>query len=253
MKQLQFLGPQEFGVPPEISMDLIYKKNKLKEAYNPVEFPSRSFSHVVDALDRIRTVQSTIKKLELIYKIMMGLSTNGIFIDSDSLKGLMIYLVIQSQNSRLLVDIILCDEFTPETLKMTNRGYYLIVIYSAFEFIEQLTEDDINSLQQKWIERIRREKESGWYLPSQLLEDFISQNDILKAPFNYNIHNPTIINPEEIKEGFDWLSNISTKGRFKPSAEEKQLTLWNSEELGNKLNWGDDELICENEKLINDW
>ena len=60
-----------------------------------------------------------------------------LYIDADSLKALAIYILVQSKWSKLLVDILIAEEFTPEALKYTNRAYYLTVLHSAFEFIEE--------------------------------------------------------------------------------------------------------------------
>lgn len=215
MKILQFLGPQEFGVLSEIAKDLTHKQDKLKERYDPVEFPWQPFSKIVETLDNMCKTESIIRKLEYIYKFTTSLGVDGVYIDSDNLKGLMIYLVIQSQNTKLLIDIILWDKFTPETLKMSNRSYYLMVIYSAFEFIEGLTDDKINSLHQNCKERIRKENENGCYLPSKLLQDFLSQKNFLQFSFkNQNWQQWIKIYPEEWKCDNEWLILKDSIGNY---------------------------------------
>ena len=78
--------------------------------------------------------------------------------------GLIIYSVIQTRNPKLLIDVILCDIFTPYSIKLTNRAYYMTVVYSAFEFLEGISEERIKELQEKALERIKIEKEEGVYI-----------------------------------------------------------------------------------------
>lgn len=73
-------------------------------------------------------------------------SKKELFIDSDSLRQLMIYVVIQVKKSKLKVDLDIIQEFMPPVLEFTNRAYYITLLQSAFEFIDSLTDDKIEEL-----------------------------------------------------------------------------------------------------------
>lgn len=70
------------------------------------------------------------------------------FVDADSLKALMIYFIIKAKCAKLLVDVICIEEFTPESVKFTNRAYYMTVFHSAFEYLEELSENKLAELQE---------------------------------------------------------------------------------------------------------
>ena len=78
-----------------------------------------------------------IKELTEFWKNVPGVKETDMYIDADALKALAIYILIQTKCSKLLVDILIAEEFTPEALKYTNRAYYLTVLHSAFEYIEE--------------------------------------------------------------------------------------------------------------------
>ena len=68
------------------------------------------------------------------------------FVDADSLKALMIYIIVQAKCAKLLVDVICIEEFTPESIKYTNRAYYMTVFHTAFEFLEELSDVKLQEL-----------------------------------------------------------------------------------------------------------
>lgn len=54
----------------------------------------------------------------------------------------------------MLVDIIVCENFTSEAIKYTNRAYYMTVLHTAFEFLETLTKDKID----EFVEGMKHDK-----------------------------------------------------------------------------------------------
>ena len=148
---------------------------------------------------------------------------------------------------------------------MTNRAYYLMVIYSAFEFIEELTQETIETLNDNCIKRITNEAENGWYLPSKLLQDFISQEDNLNISVDNSIlHQSTSLCREKLRENKSLvvkddqhqLLNISNKQKNQNKVENQSTFLncseidWNfynieNEEVEEGFNWED----TENNKL----
>lgn len=66
------------------------------------------------------------------------------FIDADSLKAIMIYILIKAKCVKLLVDIVVCESFTSEAIKYTNRAYYMTVLHTAFEYLETVSQKQID-------------------------------------------------------------------------------------------------------------
>jgi hypothetical protein len=69
----------------------------------------------------------------------------------------MIYLVIKSKWVKLLVDIVVCEDFTTESVRYfiffftlyyryTNRAFFMTMLHTAFEYLENLTKSDIEAL-----------------------------------------------------------------------------------------------------------
>ena len=53
---------------------------------------------------------------------------------------LMVYILIQTQWSKLKTDLDIIQEFIPQVLKFTNRSFYIALLQSAFDFIDHMTE-----------------------------------------------------------------------------------------------------------------
>ena len=66
---------------------------------------------------------------------------NKLFIDADTLLGIFTYLVINSQNPKLLVDVTIVEEFTTRNIQMTNRAYYLTALHSGLQWVEDRIRD----------------------------------------------------------------------------------------------------------------
>lgn len=113
--------------------------------------------------------ESPIKKMEVAYRIFTEVLTNEVqefwkdnptvgrndtFIDADSLRAIMIYIVIKAKWVKMLVDIIVWENFTSEAIKYTNRAYYMTVLHTAFEFLETLTQDKID----EFVEEMKHDK-----------------------------------------------------------------------------------------------
>ena len=69
------------------------------------------------------------------------LPKNKLFIDADNLLGIFTYLVINSQNPKLLVDVTIVEEFTTRNIQMTNRAYYLTALHSGLQWVEDRVRD----------------------------------------------------------------------------------------------------------------
>lgn len=56
------------------------------------------------------------------------------------------------------IDVISIEEFTPDSVKFTNRAYYLTVLHSAFEFLEEISDKEIHQYQKIITERENRKR-----------------------------------------------------------------------------------------------
>mmetsp|Transcript_1105 Transcript_1105/g.682 ORF Transcript_1105/g.682 Transcript_1105/m.682 type:complete len:86 (-) Transcript_1105:85-342(-) len=58
-------------------------------------------------------------------------------IDYENLNGIAIYVVLQTKNPLLILDIIFIENFVSQAIMFTNRAYHMTVIHSALDFIEE--------------------------------------------------------------------------------------------------------------------
>lgn len=97
------------------------------------------------------------------------LSKGELYIDQHSLRLLMIYIIIQTKQSKLKIDIDLVHEFMPKVLQYTNRAFYITMLQSAYEYIENLTDSKLSELYEK-------SKESKEYIEPILSKSNLSCN-----------------------------------------------------------------------------
>lgn len=122
-------------------------------------------------------MESPVKKLEIAFRLFTKTLTsevksfwegnekvhqNDTFIDADNLKAIMVFILIKSKCVKLLADIILCENFTSEAIKFTNRAYYMTVLHTAFEYLENISETQI----EKYREQMKENK-----IPAELYEE----------------------------------------------------------------------------------
>lgn len=115
----------------------------------------RPYWKIIKKLPRIQEIENPILKLEFLFQLFTNdlveelhefwedvpsVSKKQLYIDPDDLRAVIIYILIQSKCSKMLVDMLIIDEFSSESIKMTNRAYYQTVLYSAFEYIEEMNE-----------------------------------------------------------------------------------------------------------------
>ena len=115
----------------------------------------RPYWKIINKLPRIQEIENPILKLEFLFQLFTNdlveelhefwedvpsVSKKQLYIDPDDLRAVIIYILIQSKCSKMLVDMLIIDEFSSESIKMTNRAYYQTVLYSAFEYIEEMNE-----------------------------------------------------------------------------------------------------------------
>jgi hypothetical protein len=150
MDTLKNISPRQLGIS-----DLLGWISKDKDK---ICWP---YFNTVRKLRRIRDVESPIKKMEIAFRLFtetltkeiddywkddFSVSNHDLALDADSLKAIMIYIIIKSQCHTLLVDIVMWEDFTTENVKYTNRAYYMTVLHSAYEFLELVKQDQIDEM-----------------------------------------------------------------------------------------------------------
>lgn len=63
-----------------------------------------------------------------------------LFIDSDNLQGMLIYIVSKLKYRQLWTEISLLDDFVPQSVMMSNRAFYMILIKASCEYLINLKE-----------------------------------------------------------------------------------------------------------------
>jgi hypothetical protein len=58
-----------------------------------------------------------------------------LFIDSDTLQGILIYIVSRMGYPQLWTELTLVEDFIPEGVMMSNRAYYLILLKASCEYL----------------------------------------------------------------------------------------------------------------------
>ena len=86
------------------------------------------------------------EELRLFWDGYRNFKKKDMFIDGPTLRLLMVYVLTQTKQSKLKIDLDLIQEFMPKVLEFTNRAYYIAMLQSAFEFIDNLTEEKTTEL-----------------------------------------------------------------------------------------------------------
>ena len=174
IEQLQGIKPEDLGVSKLISMNLDLRREVMGENRPKLAKFFMPYSKTIDHIIRIRATESVICKLEFIYRLFTEIMItelhefwwdekyypkDKLYVDADSLKALLIYVVVKSKCAKILMDIICVEEFTPESVKFTNRFYFMTVLHSAFEFLEEINESRMKNLKQSIEEREAQEVE----------------------------------------------------------------------------------------------
>lgn len=164
-KALEGIRPCHLGANKILSMDPTLRiqligpgsKETTKMAMNLPYF--RTIKH----LQSLSRIENPIQKLEKLYQIYSSLcskelqifwhndryfSLDKLYVDANSLRSIVIYTLIQTQSPKLLTDVLIVEKFTPKSLQYTNRAYYMTVLHSAFEFIEEMTDEEVLNYQQ---------------------------------------------------------------------------------------------------------
>lgn len=120
MEMLQDLLPQDLGVHKRLSMDLELRKEVMGEEREKLKWPFIPYRKTIHNLDKIRGIESLICKLEYVYRLFTKVLTvelqafwqeeeyfsqDKLFIDADSLKGILIYVLVKSKAAKLIVDV----------------------------------------------------------------------------------------------------------------------------------------------------
>ena len=118
------------------------------------------YCKTIQKLRAIQKIENPVRKLEKMFQIWWNICSKELYqfwksdkyfkkkelyIDSSDLKSIMTYALVQTQWPKLLIDILIIENFTPKSLQFTNRAYYMTVLHSAFEFIEMIDQKSFTS------------------------------------------------------------------------------------------------------------
>ena len=61
-------------------------------------------------------------------------------IETDSLQGIIIYLLLKMDYANMIAEVEMSELFLPESVSLSSRSFYLIMIKSSIEFITEAGE-----------------------------------------------------------------------------------------------------------------
>jgi hypothetical protein len=193
LKLLEHWKPWHFGANKILSMDPYLRNEKIGPGTKDSTKKSMMLPYfrTIKHLQSLSSVENPVQKLERLYQIYSSLcskeleiywkhnkifSPSELFIDSEALNSIVTYTLIQTQNPKLLIDVLMVEKFTPKSLQYTNRAFYMTALHAAFEHIEEMTEEDLTDL----LERINQTKMENDFLFSSLgmidSSEFVSEN-----------------------------------------------------------------------------
>lgn len=56
-------------------------------------------------------------------------------IETDSLQGILIYILLKTDYPNMIAEVEMSELFLPESVTLSSRNFYLIMIKSSIEFI----------------------------------------------------------------------------------------------------------------------
>lgn len=113
------------------------------EIDNEEECVDLPYSRVIEGLHRLDQIESPICKLEHIFKCCTkeiqatvdefwrdyDIPSKKLYIGADELQALIIYIVANMRGCpQLITHINIIENFTPEQISLSNRGYYLTMV-----------------------------------------------------------------------------------------------------------------------------
>ena len=194
------------------------------------------FSNSIKKLQKIRDYASPVLKQEKIYRLFtrtipfeIGIQKKDkdeeFYVDADSMKGIAVYLFVHAQCPMVIVDLQIIEEFISKNLEMTNRAYYRIVLLSAIEYVENLTQSDI-------IKLVPYERDPN-YIETENLTLIISDPDKNETNReNFYVERTTVIdeNEKHYKSGYQNLTTISSEMAMQ---DQKTESSKDSDSMGN--------------------
>lgn len=163
MNKLENLRPRHLGIPDVLSLDPAMREFLIGVAHDEEILAAikQPYHKTIERLLLWMKLECPITKLDVIFRIFTGImgeelrlfwdgyrnfKKKDMFIDGPTLRLLMVYVLTQTKQSKLKIDLDLIQEFMPKVLEFTNRAYYIAMLQSAFEFIDNLTEEKTTEL-----------------------------------------------------------------------------------------------------------
>ena len=111
--------------------------------------PESPFQDSIRRLKRISKIEAPICKLEHIYQCCVRsvkeeieafwhfrqVPQSKLSIDSDSLQGILIYMLFQVQSASIISELELVELFLPESVQASSRSFYLCMLKQSIDFI----------------------------------------------------------------------------------------------------------------------
>lgn len=118
------------------------------------------FPMTIERMQMLVHLECPLMKLDVIFRIFIGIMAEeleqyfkgpkrDLIVESSDLRWLMVYILVQTRQPKLSIDIDLVQEFMPNVLKYTNRAFYISMLQSAYEYIDTLTDKDVEELFEK--------------------------------------------------------------------------------------------------------
>jgi hypothetical protein len=160
------IKPKFLNISPYFSLDANFKKSFIKffkiqeesdshksDSYTKIEFYEsilllrgfNQYDSIIEKIDAIFKIRSCLlKEIDNFWKNIPIKSLYKI-IDADNLLSIVIYLIIKSQMSELIIDLEVMDDFIDNKIKTSRKGYFFNLINSSLEyFISHFNNDQIN-------------------------------------------------------------------------------------------------------------
>ena len=165
--KLKTLRPHHLGLNKILCMDYEFRESEIGVTSDPeiIEEFAQPYYKTIERLKLIMKLEWPLTKLDVIFRIFTEILPNelklfwkgdhylterDLYIDSKDLRMIMVYILIQTQCSKLKIDLDIIQEFIPQVLKFTNRSFYITLLQSAFDYIDHMTNSKLNELIREW-------------------------------------------------------------------------------------------------------
>lgn len=119
---------------------------ELRENKKPFK---RAYDSTIKRIMRIVKIEAPLCKLEHFYQCCVksvekeldqfwkyrSIKKKALTIDTDALQGILIYVLLQTDYANMVAEVEMSELFLPESVALSSRNFYLVMIKSSIEFI----------------------------------------------------------------------------------------------------------------------